>query len=195
MNFDLANQYAKEILEGRDVHHRELVKMCIPYLYHLRKKLGFHIISLAEIKKELATDAVSDAIMAQRRRRLPFTICVHNTFRDLCRQRIRILREHDTDNLFSQCDLVEPRKIFGGSKKRYLSPPVKAQDKELIELTENILKNHEELSKKVVYEKTRGSTYPEMAYVFDTELKDCKKIYWHDINDLREKLNPNPEEE
>ena len=193
MDFDLANQYAKQILEGKDDQHKELVKMCLPYLYYLRKKLGFYSISLKEVKNELVADAVSDAIMAQQRRELPFSICIHNSFRDICRKRNRITREHDMNDIVSQCDIVESRKVMGGGT-RYPSPPAKAQDNELVELANNILKDHEDLSKKVVYQKTRGSTYPEMATIFKTVLNECKKVYWHDINDLRKKMNPNPEE-
>ncbi|HDZ69405.1 MAG TPA: hypothetical protein ENH43_03195 [Phycisphaerales bacterium] len=104
------------------------------------------------------------------------------------------MREHDTGNIFSQCDIEESRKVMGGGT-RYPSPQIKAQDNELVEFAENILKNHDDFSKKVVYQKTRGSTYPEMAKIFDTVLNECKRVYWHDINDLREKLNPNLEEE
>ena len=167
--------------------------MCLKYLYYLRKKLGFHSISQGEIKKDLASDAVSDAIMAQQRRGLPFSICIHNSFRDLCRKRNRITREHDTQNIISQCAIEEPRKKMP-SMARFPSPSAWAQDKELVELAADILKNHEELSKKVVYQKTRGSTYPEMADIFKTALNECKRVYWHDINDLRGKMNPNPEE-
>jgi len=193
MNFDLANQYAKQILEGKDDQHQELVKISLPYLLYLRKKLGFYSISLKEIKNELSADAVSDAIMAQRSRELPFSICIHNSFRDICRKRNRIIREHDIDNIISQCDINEPRKMMA-STVRYPSPPAWAQDNELVELAENILKDHEDLSKKVVYQKTRGSTYPEMVKILKKDLNECKRVYWHDINDLRKKMNPNPEE-
>ena len=193
MNFDMANQYAKQILEGKDDLHQELVKMCLPYLYSLRKKLGFYSISLTEVKNELAADAVSDAIMAQRRRRLLFSICIHNTFRDLCRKRNRITREHDMNNIVSQCDIEESRKVMGGGT-RYPSPQVKAQDSELVGLASDILKNHNRFSKQVVYQKSRGSTYPEMADIFFTTLNECKRVYWHDIEHIREKLNPNLEE-
>lgn len=192
MDFDLANQYAKQILEGKDDQYHKLVKMCLPYLYYLRKKLGFYSISLKEVKNELAADTVSDAIMAQQKRGLPFSICIHNSFRDLCRKRNRITREHDTQNIVSQCGIEGHSKLICDSTK-HPSPQIKAQDKELVELATDILKNHDELSKKAVYQKTRGSTYPEMADIFKIALNECKRAYWHDINDLRKKLNPNPE--
>ena len=193
MDFDLANQYAKQILEGNDDQYQELVKMCLPYLYYLRKKMGFYRISLKEVKNELAADAVSDAIMAQRIRELPFSICIHNSFRDVCRERNRIIREHDTKNIVSQYDTEESRKVMGVGSG-HPSPQVKARDNELVELANNILKIHDHFSKQVVYQKTSGSTYPDMAYIFSTTLNECKRVYWHDINHIREKLNPNPKE-
>jgi len=195
MDFDMANQYAEQIRQGKeDQLFQELITMCIPYLLYLRKKLGFHNISLKDVRTELAADAVSDAIMAQQIRKLPFSICIHNTFRDLCRKRNRIIREHDTDNIISNCDIEESRKVMGGGT-RYPSPQVKAQDNELVELANNILKNHNRFSKQVVCQKTRGSTYLDMADIFSTTLNECKRVYWHDINHIREKLNPNPKEE
>lgn len=194
MDFDLANQYAKQILEGNDDRYQELVKMCLPYVYYLRTKMGFYRISLKEVKNELAADAVSDAIMAQRRRKLPFSICIHNSFRDICRKRNRIIREHDTNNIVSQCDIEESRKVMCAGT-RHPSPQVKARDNELVELANNILKNHNRFSKQVVYQQTRGSTYPEMANIFSTTLNECKRVYWYDINHIRKKLNPNPKEE
>jgi len=193
MDFDLANQYAKQILEGKDDQHQKLVRMCLPYLYSLRKRFGFYSISFKEIKNELAADAVSDAIMAQRIRELRFSICIRNSFRDICRKRNRIIREHDTNNIVSQCDIEKSRKVMGGGT-RYPSPQVKAQDDELVELAENILKDHDDFSKKVVYQKTRGSTYPEMADDYSATVNECKRVYWHDIDHIRKKLNPTPEE-
>lgn len=193
MNFDLVNQHAMQILEEEDERHQELVNECLQYLYYLRKKLGFFNISEKDIKDELATDAVSDAIMAQQRRKLPFSICIHNSFRDLCRKRYRIIREHDTDNIASQCDIEEREKLRGGTM--FPPPPIKAQDNELVELANHLLENHDHFSKQVVFQKTRGSTYPDMADIFSTPLNECKRVYWHDINHLREKLNLGPEEE
>ena len=193
MDFDLANQYAKQILEGKDDQHQKLVRMCLPYLYSLRKRFGFYSISFKEIKNELAADAVSDAIMAQGRRKLPFSKCIQNSFRDICRKRIRVIREHDRNNIVSQCDIEGHRKLMCSGTK-HPSPQIRAQEDDLVELVNNILENHDHFSKQIVYQKTRGSTYPEMVTIFKKELNECKRVYWHDINHIRNKLNPNPEE-
>ena len=194
MDFDLANQYAEEISQGgNQERHRELVAMCVPYLLYLKKRFGFHCILRGEVKNELAADAVSDAIVDRQRRNLPFTLCLQNTFRDLCRKRVRITREHDSNNIIDKCDIKLPGLMVGVSTP-YPSPPAKAQDNELIKLAKNILNDHEPFSKEVVYHKTRGSTYPEMGDVLKTTSNECKRIYWHDIDDIRKKLNPGPQE-
>ena len=195
MDFDLANQYAEEIGQSKNEHrYEELVEMCTPYLLSIRKRFGFCNISLKEAVDELASDAVSDAIIAKQRRKLPFTLCLQNTFRDICRKRIRITREHDTGKIIDKCDINLPRLLVGTGSQPH-SPLAQSQDNELVELANKILKNHDPFSKKVVYQKTRGSTYPEMSNIFKTTLNECKKVYWHDINDIRKKLNPNPQED
>ncbi len=195
MDFDLANEYAEQIRQGQDEHYKCLVKMCIPYLLGLRKRLGFYCISLRDVTEELAADAVSDAIMEVQRRQLPFTICLHNAFRDLCRKRLRTTREHDTDEIMDKCDIPQESRAYR-INSRYPSPPVWSQDQELTEMVHNILTtDHEPFSTQVIYEKTRGSTYPEMAELFKTTLNECKRVYWHDVTELRNKLNPNPDEE
>ena len=192
MDFDLANRYAEEISQGgNQERHKELVAMCVPYLLFLKKRFGFHCILRGEVKNELAADAVSDAIVDRQRRNLPFTLCLQNTFRDLCRKRVRITREHDTGNIIGQCDMILHGSLVGVSTP--LPPPsAKAQDKELIKLTKTILRDHDSFSKKAVYHKIKGSTYPEMSDILKTTSDECKRVYWHDINDIRKKLNPNP---
>ena len=193
MDFNRANQYAAKIEQSGDAQqHEELVSMCIPYLLHLRTKLGFHSITRKEVKGELASDAVADAII-KKSGKLPFSYCLHNTFRDLCRKRERITREHDSNEMISQCDIRIPRLLMGTGTPP-ASPPAQSQVNEIIELANSILADHDPLSKKMVYQKTRGSTYPEMSDIFETTSNECKRVYWHDVHVIREMLNPNPEE-
>ena len=125
--------------------------------------------------------------MAQERRNLPFTICLHNAFRDCCRRRLRSIREQDIRGMINKCDIRSLPKVIG------LGPPRKTaedqvEDDEIVELARNILKNHDRFSRQVVYQKTRGSTYPEMAVIFGKVLDECKRVYWHDIDHLRSKI-------
>jgi len=192
--FEKVDQFAEQFdQEISDKQLQDIILTCMPYFMYLTKTFGFFRIPKENVKREIAPSAINQAFIIQQRRKIPFSYCLQNAFRDCCRQQLRRLRESDTNNIAGQCDIVESRKVFGGVA-RYPSPQAKAQDNELFELARNILKNHKDLSKKVVYQKTRGSTYPEMAKIFKEELNECKKVYWHDINDLREKLNPNPEE-
>lgn len=193
MDYDLANNYAKQIEQGGSAQqHQKLAGMCTSYLLYLRKKLGFHCIPDREITHELATDAVSDAIMAQARRNLPFTICLHNAFRDCCRQRVRIIREQYVGGIMEKCDVSNPPFMIGIGMQSD-SAEDQAQNNELLKLAHKAIDNHDRFSKKVLYQKSKGSTYPEMADIFSTTLNECKRVYWHDINHIRKQIGQNYE--
>lgn len=191
MDFEIVNNYAKQIKQGAGAElHQKLANMCTSYLLYLRKKLGFHCIPIKEITRELAIDAVSDAIMVQERRNLPFTICLHNTFRDRCRQRVRIIREQNTIGIMGECDIADSSLVIGMGTHAP-SAETKVQNAEQIELANAILDNHDRFSKKVIYQKMKGSTYPEMADIFSSTLNECKRVYWHDITHIRKKFGQN----
>ena len=191
MNFETANNYAKQLKQGADAElHQKLADMCTSYLLYLRNTLGFRCIPVRDITQELAMDAVSDAIMVQESRNLPFTICLHNTFRDRCRQRVRIIREQNTIGIMGECDIVDSSLVIGMGT-RALSAENKAQNAEQLELANTILDNHDRFSKKVIHQKMKGSTYPEMADIFSSTLNECKRVYWHDITHLRKKFGQN----
>ncbi|MBD3376632.1 hypothetical protein GF406_16470 [candidate division KSB1 bacterium] len=194
MDFNLVNQYAEEIKQSGDAEqHKRLISDCIPYLLYLRTKFGFLSIPKEDIKNELAYDAVSDAIMKESDK-LPFIYRLKNTFRDICRKRIRITREHDSNLMIEKYDIRIPKLLMGTSAPQK-SPPTQSQDNELVEMANNILADHDPFSKKVVLQKTRGSTYPEISDIFETPSNECKRVYWHDIDVIRTILNANPEEE
>ncbi|MCK5000307.1 MAG: hypothetical protein KAS23_12260, partial [Anaerohalosphaera sp.] len=73
------------------------------------------------------------------------------------------------------------------------SAEVRVQDAEQVELANKIMDNHDLFSKKVVYQKMKGSTYPEMADIFSTTLNECKRVYWHDMNHIRKQFGQNYE--
>lgn len=192
--FEKANQFAGQFGQKiGDNQLQELILTCMPYFMYLRKKSRYFRIPIEYIKKEIAPSAINQAFLIQQRRKIPFSYCLQNAFRDCCREQLRRLREHDTDNIVSQCDIEGHSKLMCGGTK-HPSPQIKAQENELVELVDNILKNHNRFSKQVVYQKIRGSTYPEMADIFFTTMNECKRVYWHDIYHIRETLNPNPEE-
>lgn len=188
MDFKLVNQYAQRIRQGENELYEKLVSMVLPYFLYLRKKLGFYKISRKDVKNELALDAVADAFIKQEQRSLPYSICLHNAFRDNCRARMRIIREQYVDYTLSKCDIPDSFVVMIASQ-RFAHPETGAEQNEANELASEILKNHDPFSKKVIYQRVRGSTYPELAQIFDRTDNECKRVYWHDINHLRAKLN------
>ena len=178
MDFVVVNQWAERIEQGEngDLLAR-LTRQCTPYFLMLRKKLGFYRIPEAEVQGDLASDAITKAFVDKERRGLPFGICMHNAFRDCCRQRMKSIREHDNDGILDK--IIHPR---------YRPPDLEAQLSETVELVNGILKDHEPFSKKVVFQRMKGSTYPEMGEIFKTTTNECKRVFWHDFNDIRTKI-------
>lgn len=188
MNFEFANQCAERISKGENTGLFErLVSECTSYLLRLRIRFGFHQIHIQDVIHELAADAVTDSITDKKRGNLPFAICLCNAFRDVCRQRYRIIREHSKENIIAACDIKDPPPVIGVGPKRP-SSEIQAQRNEEKEIFQKELENHEKFSKKVVYERMRCSTYKEMAEVFGETLNECKRVYWHNFNIIREKL-------
>jgi len=195
VDFKLANSYAEQIVQSGDDHElfKKLTLMSISYMMYIRVKFAFHKIPTRHIKDHLASEAVGIAIMAMARRNLPFTICIRNAFRDLCRQRLRIIRERRVGNIMEKCNIGDLPKVVGVGPRRP-AHDVKVEDDEIIKLSHDLLNNHDPFSKKVVLQKTRGSTYPEMAEIFSTKQDECKRVYWHDIDHLRVKLKANEDD-
>ena len=190
MDFQRANQCADEIARTGDSDlHKSLVSMCTPYLLYLRKKLGFCSITETEVREELASDAVSDAIMKADNDKC-FVYRLKNTFRDVCRIRVKITREHDANQRIADCDIRVP-KLLMGTGTPPPAPPVESQKNELVKMANDILVNHDPFSRKVVIQKSRGATYPDMSDIFETTSNECKRVYWHDLLHIRALLNPN----
>lgn len=193
MDYNLANDYAEQIKQGGSAElHQKLAEMSISYLLYLRKKLGFQCIPVVEIKHELSADAVSDAILAQERRNLPFTICLHNAFRDRCRQRVRTIKQRDAKYLMDKCGVTSMPFIRDMGTHSH-SVEVQVQDAEQVELVSKMMDSHDRFSKRVIYQKIKGSTYPELADIFSTTLNECKRVFWHDVNHIRKQFGQNYE--
>ena len=178
MDFKVANEYVQRIEQGENGELlKKLSGLCLPYFLSLRKRLGFYGIPESEVRNELTSDAISKAFIDQKRRGLPYSFCLHNAFRDCCRERLKSIREQYNDDIFD--------KII---HQRYIPPDYQAQVNEIEELVSRILEDHEPLSKQVVFQKMKGSTYPEMAEIFRTTSNECKRVYWHDFNDIQKKV-------
>ncbi len=188
MDFEQANSIADRISKGENSGlYEQRVRECVPYCLYLKQKLGFHQILDKEVAKEFAADAVSDAIMVKGNRGLPFAICLHNTFRDRCREIYRIIREHSQKDIANKCDIQNPPNVIGAGPKRP-SPPIQTEINEERDLFRNELEHHEKFSKTLIYQRMRCLTYKEMAAIFDTTINECKRVFWHDFNIIRDKL-------
>lgn len=184
MDRKLANQYAARVLQGEGAESfQTLVSMCIGYSLYVRRRFGFWDIPVDEVKNELVADAVTDAIMFKGKRNIPFDICLQNTLRDNYRKRRYIVREHFAEDISTIFDDLHPSQRMG-EHTSHQSPEEEAQQGEFIELLNDVFENHEPFSKKVVYQRMRGSTYPELEEFFCTPRKECKRVFWHDFYHL-----------
>ena len=190
MDFELANQWADRISRGENGGlHKKLVSLCMPYFFYLKRRFGFNDISSDDIKKELANSAVNMAASIKGEKGKPFTICLQNAFRDCCRELQRIIRERYAGDLLAEIDevVIEPRKTVAGGRKQ-TSSVFKAQKQEEMEAVREELRMHENLSKKIIIRKMKGSTYQEMALSFNKPFNECKKVFWHNVNTIRNNL-------
>lgn len=188
MDFEQVNSIADRISKGENSGlYEQLVRECVPYCLYLKQKLGFLQILDTEVAREFAADAVSDAIIVKENRGLPFAICLHNTFRDRCRQIYRSIRERAREDILKICEVQNPPSTIGTGPKKP-SPPIQAERNEEKELFRNELENHEKFSKTLIYQRMRCLAYKEMAAIFDTTINECKRVFWHDFNAIKNKL-------
>ena len=190
MDFELANQWADRISRGENGGlHKKLVSLCMPYFFYLKRRFGFNDISSDDIKKELANSAVNMAASIKGEKGKPFTICLQNAFRDCCRELQRIIDETRINGIRANIGeaQVEARATMAGGRKM-ISPVFEAQKQEEIEAVCGELIKHEKFSKEIIIKKMRGSTYQEMALSFNEPFSKCKKVYWHDLNIIRNNL-------
>jgi len=188
MDFEQANSIADRISKGENSGlYEQLVRECVPYCLYLKQKLGFYQILQKDVAKEFAADAVSDAIMVKENRGLPFAICLHNTFRDRCREIYRSIRERSKEDILKKCEVQNPL-LFIRVGTKETSPPIQAERNEERDLFRNELEHHEKFSKTLIYQRMRCLTYKEMAAIFDTTINECKRVFWHDFNIIRDKL-------
>ena len=110
-----AEQFGQEISNEQ---LQDIIQICMPYFMFLRKTYKFFRIPIEDIKNEIAPFAMSQAFLIQQRRKVSFSYCLQNAFRDCCRQHLKQLDERATGNIISQCDIEESRKgLSGGTRK------------------------------------------------------------------------------
>ena len=183
----LADHYLERICQGDDKQFKNLLSACIPFFLSFRKKYGFSHIPVDDVKEELAAEAVHRAFISHKINNKRFSFYLINAFRDCCRERTRIENSGRIDNIIDKCGLQFA--LNAGRSKQPISSEVRAQRNEFVEQVFLILKDHPAFSKKLVFERTRGSTYPEMASIYRKSLNECKRVYEHDIYHIRKNIN------
>ena len=190
MDFKLADEYAERIQSGDgDELFEELIRMCTPYLLDLRKRFGFYRIPPKEVRNEIVADTVSDAIV-KNSSKLPFSYRLQNTFRNLCRQKEKTLKDRSRKHLER---LIEKHQALGFSiagldLHRSIAEP-ELQQREEKSLVLEALKGHPEFSKKVVFQRFRGSTFPEISEIYQKAFDECKRVFWHDFYHIQKELS------
>jgi hypothetical protein len=184
----LADRYLERICQGDDKQFQNLLSACIPFFLSFRKKYGFSHIPLDDVKEELAAEAINRAFMRHKINNKRFSFYLINAFRDCCRERTRIENSERIDKIIDKHGLQFA--LNAGRSKQPIPPEVQAQRSEFVEQVCLILKDHPSFSKKLVFERTRGSTYPEMATIYRKSLNECKRVYQYDIYHIRKNINP-----
>lgn len=186
----LADEYAERIRsgEGGEIFDK-LVRMCIPYLVYLKTRLGFCGISDNDVRDELAADTVSDAIMKEDSKH-PFSYRLHNTFRDLCRQRERALKDGNRKHIERLIKKYETR----GTPIASLNPQPATTESNIQQREEKLLvlkalQGHPEFSKKVVFQRFRGSSYSEISQIYTKSFNECKRVFEHDYYHIKKKFS------
>lgn len=184
MDFRIADQLADRIIKGGNGDlYQTLVQMCIPYLMSVKRRYGFWRVTKKTVVDELAAAAVSDGISRQKLLGRTFMVWLPNAFRDHCRRVDREIRQEKLRKAIEECGIsYSPRTIGAHPEKR---PDEKAADNEALRSIWEELAKHEEGSKAAVAERTRGSSYQEIATILGRTADQCKTVYWHDARLIR----------
>lgn len=189
----LADHYLERICQGDDKQFQNLLSACIPFFLSFRKKYGFFHIPVEDVKEELAAEAVNRAFIKHKMNDKRFSFYLINAFRDCCRERTRTANPKRITTIIDECGLEFASNI--GRSRRPIPSEVEAERREFVEQVSLILKDHPPFSKKLVFEKTRGSTYPEMASLYRKSLNECKRVHQHDIYHIRKNINRDYDDE
>jgi DNA-directed RNA polymerase specialized sigma24 family protein len=139
------------------------------------------------VVEELATDAVSDTIAIKQYKKLPFTKCLQNAFRDCCRQIDRMRKEKTISELEALFEAPNARPTIRIGAK-WPSPEIQAQRNEERELFRKELENHGKLSRQVVYMNYKGSSYEEIAEICGKTPGQSRSVFWYNFNQIRDNL-------
>jgi len=190
---DLADHSLERISQGDDKQFQELLSACVPFFLSVRETYGFFHIPVENIKEGLAAEAINKAFINHKTKNRCFSFYLVNAFRDCCRDISRGETQERLAKIVKKCGLESASTFSHGTQP--IPSEVQAQRSEFVEQVCLILKDHPPFSKKLVFEKTRGSTYPEMADINHTSLNECKRVYQHDIYHIRKNISQDHHDE
>jgi len=166
---------------------QELMEACLPFFLYFRQRNGFSFIPASDVKEELAAEAISRAFISHKMRNGHSAFYLMNAFRDCCRERAKT---EDRTRIVKIVEKCGPELSLGiGQSRQPLSPDVQARRSEFMDQVLQILEDHPAFSKKLVLEKVRGSTFPEMADLNGVSVNECKRVHQHDIYHLRKNIS------
>jgi len=185
VDFDHAAELADRISKGENgTLHKQLLDMCTPYLWGVKRRLGFYWISYREVVEELALDAIADTILAVRDRNCAFAARLQNAFRDCCRQRRRHICRLSLEELKKKLD----PSCLPGSTGSQSPPDIGLEQEELTELIHREMQNHGKNSKTAIYERMRGSSYEEIALILGKSAHGSRALFWDNLKRIRNSL-------
>ena len=188
-----ADECLERVGQGDNEQFQNLLSACMPFFLYFRKKYGFSHIPVDEVKEVLAAEAINRAFIKHKMNDKRFSFYLINTFRDCCRERTRIGNQTRITDIIDKCGLQFA--LNAGRSKQPISAEIQAERNEFVEQVHFILKDHPPFSKKLVFEKTRGSTFPEMASLYRKSLNECKRVHQHDIYHIRKNINRDHDDE
>ena len=183
----LADDCLERIRQGDERQFENLLSACIPFLLCFRKKFGYFHIPVEDVKEDLAFEAINRAFINHETKNKPFSFFLINAFRDCCRRRTRTENSERITKIVDKCGLQHT--LDFGQNPQPIPPDVQVQRDEFVEQVRLILKDHPSFSKKLVFEKMRGATFPEMVSMYRESLNECKRVYQHDIYHIRKNIN------
>ena len=184
---DLADRYIERIAQGESQLLEELHAACLPRFLYFRKRYGFSVISVEEVTEDLAYEAINLTFIRYKEGDRPFSFYLINAFRDLCRKRKREMDRERLSGIAGECGCTIP--VGVGQYTRPVPPHVQAERNEFNEELDRILANHPSLSKRLVLEKKRGSTYRELAELNYVSLKECRRVHEHDMYHIKKDIS------
>lgn len=164
-SFDQWDELANTILRDDDFGGEalgDLVRLCLPFLRSTALRLNFERVLRICNCKELGRDAVSDAIVRSRETGKPFHEFLGNCMRDVCRREERRFRARQLIELAEELNQSRIVEMFGGKVPLVPSQVLIAENRELLNLFQDEVRNEPPLCQRVMAQHHQGAKFPEI---------------------------------